>query len=86
LGEHHKITTLTIASVVLDSEATERALMFLPVLLPAGIGSADPMIQSRNKTYPVFYERPSSVSTSSSDRDGRMSSLSATYATVYGDD
>jgi hypothetical protein len=27
-----------------DSEATERALMFLPALLPAGIEPADPMI------------------------------------------
>jgi hypothetical protein len=25
--------------------------------LPAGIESADPMIQFRNKTYPVSYER-----------------------------
>jgi catalase len=55
----NKITTLgtlTVASVVPDSEATERALMFLPALLPAGI-AADPMIQFRNKTYPVSYER-----------------------------
>src|SRR5262245_15604367 len=49
--------TLTVASVVPDSEATERALMFLPALLPAGIEPADPMIQFRNKTYPVSYER-----------------------------
>jgi catalase len=34
--------------------------MFLPALLPAGIESADPMIQFRNKTYPVSYERRSS--------------------------
>jgi catalase len=56
----NKITTLgtlTVASVVPDSEATERALMFLPALLPAGIEPADPMIQFRNKTYPVSYER-----------------------------
>jgi hypothetical protein len=38
-------------------EAAERALMFLPALLPAGIEPADPMIQFRNKTYPVSYER-----------------------------
>jgi catalase len=49
--------TLTIASVVPDSEATERALLFLPALLPAGVEPADPMIQFRNKTYPVSYER-----------------------------
>jgi catalase len=56
----NKITTLgtlTVASVVPDSEATERALLFLPALLPAGIEAADPMIQFRNKTYPVSYER-----------------------------
>jgi hypothetical protein len=40
-----------------DSEATERALMFLPALLPDGIEPADPMIQFRNKAYPVSYER-----------------------------
>jgi catalase len=49
--------TLTAASVVPDSEATERALMFLPALLPAGIEPADPMIQFRNKAYAVSYER-----------------------------
>ena len=49
--------TLTIASVVPDSGATERALMFLPALLPTGIEPADPMLQFRNKTYPVSYER-----------------------------
>jgi catalase len=56
----NKITTLgtlTVASVVPDSEATERGLLFLPALLPAGIEPADPMIQFRNKTYPVSYER-----------------------------
>ena len=56
----NKITTLgtlTVASVVPDSEATERALLFLPALLPVGIESADPMIHFRNKTYPVSYER-----------------------------
>src|SRR6266849_2319316 len=56
----NKITTLgtlTVAPVVPDSEATERARMFLPALLPAGIEPADPMIQFRNKTYPVSYER-----------------------------
>jgi hypothetical protein len=31
--------------------------MLLPALLPAGIEPADPMIQFRNKTYPVSYER-----------------------------
>jgi catalase len=49
--------TLTVASMVPDSEPTERELLFLPGLLPAGIEPADPMIQFRNKTYPVTYER-----------------------------
>jgi catalase len=49
--------TLTVASVVPDSDAAERALMFLPALLPAGIEPADPMVQFRNKTYLVSYER-----------------------------
>jgi hypothetical protein len=31
--------------------------MFLQALLPDGIEPADPMIQFRNKTYPVSYER-----------------------------
>jgi catalase len=56
----NKITmlgTLTVASVVPDSQETERALMFLPGLLPVGIEPADPMIQFRNKTYPVSYGR-----------------------------
>src|SRR5262249_1486982 len=49
--------TLIGASVVPDSEASDRALMFLPALLPAGIEPADSMIRFRNKTYPVSYER-----------------------------
>src|SRR6516165_6685582 len=47
----------TRGPVVPDSEATERALMFLPALLPAGIESADPMVQFRNKTCPISYDR-----------------------------
>ena len=49
--------TLNVASVVPDSQATERALLFLPGLLPVGIEPADPMIPFRDKTYPVSYER-----------------------------
>ena len=44
-------------TVVPDSQATERALLFLPGLLPVGIEPADPMIPFRDKTYPVSYER-----------------------------
>src|SRR5262249_32679752 len=49
----NKITTLgtlTVASVVPDSEATERALMFLPALLPAGI---EPASSSLHETLAV---------------------------------
>jgi catalase len=49
--------TLNVASVAPDSQATERALLFLPGLLPVGIEPADPMIPFRDKTYPVSYER-----------------------------
>jgi hypothetical protein len=42
---------------ILSTEAVESALMFLPTLLPAGIEPANLMIQFRNKTYPVSYER-----------------------------
>jgi catalase len=43
--------------VVPDSEAAERALLFLPAALPAGIEPADPMIQVRSAAYPVSYAR-----------------------------
>lgn len=48
---------IEITEVVPDNEATNRALLFMPALLPAGIEAADPMIQFRSKTYPVSYER-----------------------------
>jgi len=48
---------IEITEVVPDNEATNRALLFMPGLLPEGIESADPMIQFRNKTYPVSYDR-----------------------------
>jgi len=32
-------------------------LLFLPGLLPVGIESADPMIEFRDKAYPVSYDR-----------------------------
>jgi catalase len=56
-NESTTLGTLTVASVVPDSQAAERTLLFLPGLLPAGIEAADPMIQFRDKTYPVSYER-----------------------------
>jgi catalase len=48
---------IEITSVVPDSDATQSALLFLPGLLPVGIDPADPMIQFRNKAYPISYDR-----------------------------
>jgi catalase len=48
---------IEITQIVPDNEAANRALLFMPALLPEGIEPADPMIQFRNKTYPVSYER-----------------------------
>jgi len=48
---------IEITSIVPDSDLTQRALLFLPGLLPVGIEPADPMIQFRNKAYPISYDR-----------------------------
>jgi catalase len=42
-------------SVAVDSNAEQRALMFMPTALPAGIETADPMIAARSSAYPVSY-------------------------------
>lgn len=52
-----ELGTIEITSVVLDSDAAQRALMFLPSLLPDGIEPADPMIRFRGLAYPVSYDR-----------------------------
>jgi catalase len=52
-----ELGTIEIASVVPDSDATQRALLFLPSLLPDGIEPADPMIRFRGLAYPVSYDR-----------------------------
>jgi catalase len=52
-----ELGTLEITSVVGDSEATQRALLFLPSLLPDGIEPADPMIRFRSLAYPISYDR-----------------------------
>jgi catalase len=49
--------TIEITSVVPDSDAAQRALLFLPSLLPDGIEPADPMIGFRGLAYPVSYDR-----------------------------
>lgn len=52
-----ELGTIEITSVVPDSDATQRALLFLPSLLPDGIEPADPMIRFRGLAYPVSYDR-----------------------------
>jgi len=48
-----EIGVIEITAVVPDSDAAERALIFLPAELPAGIEPAYPMIQARSAAYPV---------------------------------
>lgn len=48
---------IEITEVVPDSDAAERALLFLPAQLPEGIEPADPMIQFRNAAYVISYGR-----------------------------
>jgi catalase len=49
--------TIAITAVVPDSDATQRALLFVPSLLPDGIEPADPMVRFRGLAYPVPYDR-----------------------------
>ena len=51
-----ELGTIEITSVVPDSDAAQRALLFLPSLLPDGIEPADPMIGFRGLAYPVSYD------------------------------
>lgn len=50
------IGILQITSAVQDNDI-ERALLFLPAALPAGIEPADPMIQARSDAYHISYKR-----------------------------
>jgi catalase len=52
-----EIGIIEITEVVHDSVTAERALLFLPSQLPAGIEPADPMIQTRSPAYVISYER-----------------------------
>ncbi|MEO8004715.1 MAG: catalase family peroxidase [Betaproteobacteria bacterium] len=52
-----ELGVIEINKVVPDSDAAERALMFLPLALPAGIEPADPMLAVRNAAYPVSLSR-----------------------------
>lgn len=53
----NELGTIEITLVVPDSDATQRALLFLPSLLPDGIEPADPMIRFRGLAYPISYDR-----------------------------
>jgi hypothetical protein len=46
-----------IDQVVADNAAAERTLRFLPGTLPIGIEVRDPMIEARQASYPISYER-----------------------------
>jgi len=53
-----KLGTLPINKVDGEPMKTDKALLFLPGRLPAGIEIADPMIAMRNDAYPIsFRER-----------------------------
>jgi catalase len=52
-----ELGTLELTDVVADSDGAQRALLFLPGELPDGIASADPMIQARQDSYPVSFDR-----------------------------
>ena len=51
------VGVIEITSVAAESDVEQRALMFLPTSLPAGIEAADPMIAARSAAYPVSYGR-----------------------------
>lgn len=52
-----EIGVIEITEVVHDSDAAERALLFLPSQLPSGIEPADKMIEARSPAYVVSYQR-----------------------------
>ena len=52
-----EVGVIEITSVAVDSDAEQRALLFLPAALPTGIEAADPMIAARSAAYPVSYGR-----------------------------
>jgi catalase len=57
LTEESYVGVIEITSVAVDSNAEQRALVFMPTALPAGIETADPMIAARSSAYPVSYSR-----------------------------
>jgi hypothetical protein len=52
-----ELGTIVIDQVVADNAAAERTLRLLPGTLPIGIEIRDPMIEARQASYPISYER-----------------------------
>jgi catalase len=52
-----ELGAIVINQVVADNAAAERTLLFLPGTLPVGIEARDPMIEARQASYPISYER-----------------------------
>ncbi len=50
-----KLGTLTIDRLAPDQPAADKALLFLPSRVPAGIEPADPMIAIRSASYPISF-------------------------------
>jgi catalase len=48
---------IEITKVADNSDAAERALLFLPAALPAGIDPSNSMITARSEAYPISYAR-----------------------------
>jgi catalase len=51
-----ELGTITIDRLAPNTPADDRALLFLPGLMPEGIEAADPMLAIRSEAYPVSFE------------------------------
>ena len=52
-----ELGVLEIDKVDPDSDATQKALLFIENAVPAGIATADPMLDVRSQAYPVSFAR-----------------------------
>ncbi|WP_260954341.1 catalase family peroxidase [Pseudomonas citri] len=52
-----ELGTLEVTKTVADNDAAQKQLMFLPSSVPAGIETADPMIDARSAAYPISFGR-----------------------------
>jgi catalase len=50
-----KLGVVRIARMAADQQASDKATLFMPGNLPAGIEIADPMVQVRNAAYPLSF-------------------------------